>query len=203
MTPETVLTSPCDRASSPAVTAACQTKPGEIRVRPLGYGDPMERVHERDRVGDGHGSDTSLTRSAVQATLHCLTGCAIGEILGMVLATAFGWGSVASIVVSIVLAFFFGYGLTMRSVLRAGLSFRRAAKVAVASDTVSITSMEIVDNAFILVVPGALAAGLADGLFWWSLLVSLAIAFVITVPVNRWLIARGRGHAVMHEHHAH
>jgi hypothetical protein len=145
----------------------------------------------------------SLWSSAVQATLHCLTGCAIGEVLGMVLATAFGWGNATSIAVSIGLAFFFGYALTVRPVLRAGVELRRAVRVAFASDTVSITTMEIVDNAFILIVPGALAAGLADGLFWWSLAVSLVIAFVLTVPVNRWLISRGRGHAVMHELHAH
>jgi hypothetical protein len=139
----------------------------------------------------------------VQATLHCLTGCAIGEVLGMVIATAFGWGDAISIAVSVLLAFFFGYGLTLRPVLRAGLAVRRAARVAFASDTVSIATMELVDNAFIIVVPGALAAGLADALFWWSLLASLAIAFIVTVPVNRWLIARGRGHAVVHEFHAH
>ena len=132
-------------------------------------------------------------KPAVQATLHCLTGCAIGEILGMVLATAFGWGNAASIAVSIVLAFFFGYLLTYLSV--------RSVRVAFASDTVSIATMEIVDNAFILVVPGALAAGLGDALFWWSLLVSLAIAFVVTVPVNAWLIAHGRGHAHAHAQH--
>jgi len=146
---------------------------------------------------------SSLWRSAVQATLHCLTGCAIGEVLGMVLAAAFGWGNALSIAVSVVLAFFFGYALTIQPVLRAGVGFRRAAGVAFASDTVSITTMEIVDNAFILVVPGAIAAGLGDGLFWWSLGLSLLIAFVLTVPVNRWLIARGRGHAVMHDLHAH
>ena len=145
----------------------------------------------------------SLTRSAVQATLHCLTGCAVGEVLGMVLATAFGWGNVASIALSVALAFLFGYSLTIGPVLRAGVGFRRAAGVALASDTVSIGVMEIVDNAFILLVPGAIVAGLGDGLFWWSLAVSLAIAFVLTVPVNRWLIARGRGHAVVHELHAH
>jgi len=105
--------------------------------------------------------------------------------------------------VSVVLAFFFGYALTIQPVLRAGVGFRRAAGVAFASDTVSITTMEIVDNAFILIVPGAIAAGLGDGLFWWSLGLSLLIAFVLTVPVNRWLIARGRGHAVMHDLHAH
>ena len=144
-----------------------------------------------------------LTRSAVQATVHCLTGCAIGEVLGMVLATALGWGNAVSIAVSTVLAFCFGYALTLRPVLRARVPFRRALGLAFASDTVSIAVMELVDNAFILVVPGAIAAGLADGLFWWSLGVGLAIAFVIAVPVNRWLIARGRGHAVMHELHAH
>jgi hypothetical protein len=144
----------------------------------------------------------SPMRAAIRATLHCLTGCAIGEVLGMVLATALGLGNAASIVLSIALAFLFGYALTIRSVLRAGIAFRRALGIALASDTVSIATMEIVDNAFILVVPGALAAGLADGLFWWSLAVSLVIAFVLTVPVNRWLISRGRGHAVMHELHA-
>ena len=146
---------------------------------------------------------TPLTRSAVQATVHCLTGCAIGEVLGMVLATALGWGNAVSIAVSTVLAFLFGYALTLRPVLRARVPFRRALGLAFASDTVSIAVMELVDNAFILVVPGAIAAGLADGLFWWSLGVGLAIAFVIAVPVNRWLIARGRGHAVMHELHGH
>src|SRR6516164_1772318 len=114
----------------------------------------------------------SLTSSAISATLHCLTGCAIGEILGMVIATALGWGNAASIFLSVVLAFLFGYSLTIRPVLRAGLPFRPAARVAVASDTVSIATMELVDNAFILLVPGALAAGLATGLFWWSLGVS-------------------------------
>ena len=146
---------------------------------------------------------TSLTRSAVQATLHCLTGCAIGEILGMVIASALGWSNLASIVLSTVLAFFFGYALTVRSVLRAGVAPRRAVSLAFASDTVSIATMEIVDNCFILLVPGAMAAGLGDALFWWSLGVSLAIAFVAAVPVNRWLIARGRGHAVVHALHAH
>ena len=145
----------------------------------------------------------SPNRAAVQATLHCLTGCAIGEVLGMVLATALGLGNAASIALSIALAFLFGYSLTIRPVVRAGVGFRRALGVVLASDTVSITTMEIVDNAFILVVPGALAAGLGDGLFWWSLAVSLAIAFVLTVPVNRWLIGRGRGHAVLHELHEH
>jgi hypothetical protein len=159
-----------------------------------------------EHQGERHPRDAQrsvLWRNAVQATLHCLTGCAIGEILGMILATALGWGSVSSVALSVALAFLFGYSLTIRPVLRAGLGVRRAAGVAFASDTVSIATMEIVDNAFILIVPGAIAAGLGEGLFWWSLLLSLVIAFVLTVPVNRWLIARGRGHAVVHELHAH
>jgi hypothetical protein len=143
-----------------------------------------------------------LTRSALQATLHCLTGCAIGEVLGMVISTALDLGNTWSILLSIVLAFCFGYALTLRPVIRAGVPMRRAAGLAFASDTVSIGVMEIVDNGFILAVPGALAAGLGDSLFWWSLAVSLAIAFVAAVPVNRWLIARGRGHAVVHELHS-
>jgi hypothetical protein len=141
-------------------------------------------------------------RVAIQATLHCLTGCAIGEILGMVIAAALGLSNALSILISVVLAFTFGYALTLGPVLRAGVPMKRALRLTVASDTVSITTMEIVDNAFVLLVPGAIAAGLTDSLFWWSLLVSLAIAFVVTVPVNRWLISRGRGHAVVHELHA-
>lgn len=160
--------------------------------------------HTHGSEHDAHPEQrSSLWPSAIQATLHCLTGCAIGEVLGMVIATALGWGNAASIAVSIVLAFCFGYALTLQPVIAAGIPFRRALGLAFASDTVSITTMELVDNAFILVVPGALAAGLADGLFWWSLALSLVIAFVLTVPVNRLLIARGRGHAVMHEIHAH
>lgn len=152
----------------------------------------------------------NLTRTAISATLHCLTGCAIGEVLGMILSTWWGWGNFGSIALAIVLAFFFGYSLTVSPVLRAGIPFRRALPIAFASDTASISVMEIVDNAFILIVPGAIAAGLSSGLFWWSLGLSLVIAFVVTVPVNRWLIARGKGHAVVHEfhggdheHHAH
>jgi len=138
--------------------------------------------------------------TAVSATLHCLTGCAIGEILGMVIATALGLSNAPSIVISILLAFLFGYGLTVRPLLRA-VGRWRAIRLAFASDTASITTMEIVDNLFILAVPGALAAGLTDGLFWWSLIVSLVIAFAVTVPVNRWLIGRGKGHAVIHAYH--
>ncbi len=145
----------------------------------------------------------SLDRSALQATAHCLTGCAIGEVLGMVLSAALGWGSGLSIAVSVVLAFCFGYGLTLRPIVASGVPVRRAAQLALASDTLSIATMETVDNAFIALVPGALDAGLGDGLFWWSLIVSLAIAFVAAFPVNRWLIQRGRGHAVVHDFHGH
>jgi hypothetical protein len=144
---------------------------------------------------------SSLNRVSLSATIHCLTGCAIGEVLGMILSAWWGWGGAASIALSIVLAFVFGYGLTSTPLLRSGMPLRRVAPLALASDTASITTMEIVDNLFIIVVPGALAAGLGDALFWWSLAVSLLIAGVVAWPVNRWLIARGRGHAVVHSHH--
>ena len=145
----------------------------------------------------------SLTRQAISATLHCLTGCAIGEVLGMVIGTALGWGNLATVVLSVVLAFVFGYSLTIRPVLRSGLAFKAALGVALAADTVSIAVMEIVDNAVMLLVPGAMNAGLANWVFWAALVFSLAVAFVVTVPVNRWMIARGKGHAVVHQHHHH
>lgn len=149
----------------------------------------------------GHMMTDSLWRQAVSATLHCLTGCAIGEVLGMVIGTALGWSNLATVVLSVALAFVFGYSLTMRPVLRAGLPLAAALGVAFASDTVSISVMEIVDNAFVVAIPGAMDAGVTSGLFWGTLAASLAIAFVVTVPVNRWLISRGRGHAVMHQYH--
>jgi putative flippase GtrA len=148
-----------------------------------------------------HAAHVSLTRSAFSATAHCLTGCAIGEVLGLVIATAAGWSTVPSIAIAIVLAFIFGYALTLGPVLKAGVPLRRALRLAFLSDTASITVMEIVDNAFILIVPGAMAAGLTDAKFWWSLGVGLAIAFMFAWPLNRWLIARGRGHAVVHQFH--
>ncbi len=149
-----------------------------------------------------HGG-ASLSRTALAATLHCLTGCAIGEVLGMIISTALGLSNAASIAISIVLAFAFGYGLTLLPLIRASLPFGRAARLAFASDTLSIGTMEVVDNAFVALVPGALAAGLGDALFWWSLAVSLVIAFAAAFPVNRWLIARGKGHAVVHAYHGH
>jgi hypothetical protein len=146
-------------------------------------------------------------RTAITATRHCLTGCAIGEVLGMVLATWWGWHNTGSITLSIVLAFFFGYLLTFVGVRRAGLGLAVAVRTALAADTVSILVMEIVDNGFMLAVPGALDATLADWLFWASLAAGLAVAFVVTVPVNHWMIGRGRGHAVVHkmheDHHQH
>ena len=143
-------------------------------------------------------------RTAISATLHCLTGCAIGEVLGMVLATWWGWGTVASLGLAVVLAFFFGYLLTFTGVRRAGLDVRTAVRTALAADTVSILVMELVDNGFLVLWPGAMDAGLADPLFWGTLAAALAVAFVATVPVNHAMIARGRGHAVVHEmHHAH
>jgi Domain of unknown function (DUF4396) len=144
-----------------------------------------------------------LNRVAFAATWHCLTGCAIGEILGLVLATWWGWGNAAAIALAIVLAFFFGYAFTFVPLLRGGMALRDAVGIALAADTVSITVMEIVDNAVVLLVPGAMEAGLDAFLFWGSLALALAIAFVAAFPVNRWLIARGRGHAVAHAHHAH
>ncbi|WP_243840010.1 DUF4396 domain-containing protein [Rathayibacter sp. PhB151] len=140
-------------------------------------------------------------RTAATATLHCLTGCAIGEVLGMVLGTALGLHNLGTVVLSLVLAFAFGYALTMRGVLRAGVSWRAAVGIALAADTVSIAVMEVIDNTAMLAIPGAMDAGLATGLFWGSLAGSLALAFVVTTPVNRWLIGRGKGHAVVHRFH--
>jgi hypothetical protein len=144
----------------------------------------------------------STWRTAITATRHCLTGCAIGEVLGMVVATLAGWGTLGSVLVSVVLAFFFGYLLTFTGVRRSGLDLGAAVRTALAADTVSIAVMEVVDNGTLVVWPAAMDAGLGDVLFWGSLVVSLAIAFVVTVPVNRAMIARGLGHAKVHELHA-
>jgi Domain of unknown function (DUF4396) len=164
--------------------------------------------HEHGRSGrreegveHGHATGLSLNSSAFSATVHCLTGCAIGEVLGLAIATALGWGDLPSIALAVALAFVFGYAFTLAPVLRAGVPLRRALALAFASDTASIAVMETVDNGFILLVPGAMEAGLGEALFWWSLAVGLALAFVFAFPLNRWLIARGRGHAVVHEFH--
>jgi len=140
-------------------------------------------------------------RMAATATLHCLTGCAIGEVLGMVIGTSLGLHNLATVLLSVVLAFVFGYALTMRGVLRAGLSWRQAVGVALAADSISIAVMEVIDNTAMLAIPGAMDAGIASGLFWASLVGALAVAFVVTTPVNRWLISRGKGHAVVHQLH--
>ncbi|MGW1011011.1 DUF4396 domain-containing protein [Streptomyces termitum] len=157
--------------------------------------------HESHEGHSGHGSGGASWAMAAQATLHCLTGCAIGEVLGMIIGTALGWGNGPTMVLAIVLAFFFGYALTLRGVLAAGLDFRSAFKVALAADTVSILVMEIVDNGVLLLVPGAMDAHLGDVLFWGALAFSLAVAFVVTTPVNKWMIGRGKGHAVVHRYH--
>ena len=145
--------------------------------------------------------NATLNSLAFSATAHCLTGCAIGEVLGLVIGTILGWGIFATIVLAIILAFFFGYLLTMLPLLRSGLALGTVLPLAFASDTLSITVMEIVDNLIILVIPGAMEAGLGSLLFWGSLAFALAVAFVAAFPVNRWLIARGKGHAVVHEYH--
>jgi Domain of unknown function (DUF4396) len=144
-------------------------------------------------------SGRALTGVALSATLHCLTGCAIGEVAGVAIGTALGWSDLATIALAIGLAFFFGYALTSLPLLRAGLALATVVPIALASDTLSIAVMEIVDNAILLVIPGAMDAGLGEVLFWGSLSVALVIAGAFALPVNRWLIARGKGHAVVHE----
>ncbi|MEV5936761.1 DUF4396 domain-containing protein [Streptomyces sp. NPDC052079] len=151
-----------------------------------------------DHGGHAHGTTWA---TAMKATLHCLTGCAIGEILGMVIGTALLWGNVPTMVLAIALAFVFGYSFTLFAVLRAGVSLKAAVKVALAADTVSIAVMELIDNAIIALTPGAMDAELSDSLFWYALLGGFAVAFVITTPVNKWMIGRGKGHAVVHAYH--
>ncbi len=143
----------------------------------------------------------SLNKTALSATLHCLTGCSIGEVLGMVIGTALQWGNIETIVLAVVLAFFFGYVLTLVPLVRSGLALAMALPLAFAADTLSITVMEIVDNVIMLVIPGAMDAHLSSPLFWGSLAVALLIAGAAAFPVNRFLIARGRGHAVVHQYH--
>jgi Domain of unknown function (DUF4396) len=160
--------------------------------------------HAHDHAHHQHAHDPgSLNRVALSATAHCLTGCAIGEVLGVIIGTALGWGNFETIVLAIALAFLFGYSLTMLPLLRAGLAFAAAVPLALASDTLSIAVMELVDNAILLVVPGAMEAGLDSLLFWASLAFALLIAGICAYPVNRYLIARGKGHAVVHAYHGH
>jgi hypothetical protein len=162
-----------------------------------------DHAHD-DHAHHQHAHDRgSLNRVALSATAHCLTGCAIGEVLGVMIGTALGWGNFETIVLAIALAFVFGYSLTMLPLLRAGLAFAAAVPLALASDTLSITVMELVDNAILLVVPGAMEAGLDTLLFWASLAFALLVAGLAAYPVNRYLIARGKGHAVVHAYHGH
>ena len=148
-----------------------------------------------------HGTRPGSWRVAASATAHCLTGCAIGEVLGLVIGTAAGWATVPTIALAVALAFVFGYAFSMIPLMRSGLALRAALSVALAADTLSIVVMEFVDNLVMLLVPGAMDAHLDSGLFWGSLAFALAVAFVVTLPVNHWLIARGRGHAIAHAHH--
>ena len=172
-------------------------------------------AHAQDHHAPGHhhaphapphaasAAPPSLNRTALSATVHCLSGCAIGEVLGMVIGTAVGLGAGATIALAVVLAFLFGYGLTMLPLLRSGMAYGTAAGLALASDTASITLMEIVDNAIMVAIPRAMEAPLWSLLFWGSLALALVIAGVFAFPLNRWLIARGRGHALVHAHHGH
>ena len=164
-------------------------------------------MHDHAHHDDAHHAHAhdqgSLNRVALSATAHCLTGCAIGEVLGVMIGTALGWGNLETIILAIALAFIFGYSLTMLPLLRAGLAFAAAVPLALASDTLSIAVMELVDNAILLVVPGAMEAGLDTLLFWASLAFALVIAGICAYPVNRYLIARGKGHAVVHAYHGH
>ena len=149
----------------------------------------------------GEPARARLNRTALSATIHCLTGCAIGEVLGLVIGTALGWGTAQTIILAVALAFLFGYALTMLPLLRSGLPFGTALGLALAADTASITIMEVVDNLIMVAIPGAMDAGLGNPLFWGSLAVALLIAGAFAFPVNRWLISRGRGHAVVHSFH--
>ena len=158
-------------------------------------------AHAGHHDAQGSAPAQSLNRLAFSATAHCLTGCAIGEVLGMIIGTALGWGDWETIALAVALAFLFGYSLTMVPLVRGGLALGAAIPVALAADTISITIMEIVDNAIMLLIPGAMEAGLTNILFWGSLAVALLVAGAAAFPVNRWLIQRGRGHAVVHGYH--
>ncbi|MER5625764.1 DUF4396 domain-containing protein [Streptosporangium sp. NPDC002544] len=167
---------------------------------------PMDRTGHEEHHGHDHHMHADhpqkvTWRVAASATLHCLTGCAIGEVLGMVIGTALGWSTVPTVVLAVVLAFFFGYALTLVGLRRAGLDWRKALRLALAADTLSIIVMEIVDNAVMVAVPGAMDAGLTSGLFWGALAFALLVAFLVTTPINKWIIGRGKGHAVVHAYH--
>jgi hypothetical protein len=154
---------------------------------------PHEHAHE---------NESSLNALAFTATVHCLTGCAIGEVLGMVIGTALGWSALQTIVLAVALAFLFGYSLTSLPLLRSGMTLAAVVPIALASDTISVAIMEVVDNAIMLLIPGAMDAGLGQAGFWAALAAALLIAGAAAYPVNRWLLSRGKGHAVVHRHHA-
>lgn len=163
----------------------------------------MDHAHHHHHHRAAAARKPSLNATAFWATLHCLSGCAVGEVLGMVLGTAWGWGDGATIALAVALAFVFGYAFTMVPLLRAGMAWRQALRLALLADTASIAIMEITDNLVMLAIPGAMEAPLSSWLFWGALGLALAIAAVVAYPLNRWLIARGAGHAVVHGHHAH
>ncbi len=169
---------------------------GHERPQPHGH------AHHQEQTAEGHPT-VSLDHMALMATLHCLSGCTIGELLGMAIGTALGWGNWPTVGLALVLALFFGYAMTVYPLRRAGMTWGTALGLALASDTLSMTTMELVDNAIMLVIPGAMDAGLFDLRFWGSLILSLLVAGVAAFPVNRWLIARGKGHALVHGHHCH
>lgn len=167
-----------------------------------GRREPHGHAHHQEPRAETH-QTASLDRTALMATLHCLSGCTIGELLGMAIGTALGWGNWPTVGLALALAFFFGYAMTVYPLRRAGMAWGTALGLALASDTLSMTVMELMDNAIMLIIPGAMEAGLFDLLFWGSLVFSLLLAGVAAFPVNRWLIARGKGHALVHGHHCH
>lgn len=177
--------------------ACCSVPTAQVRQQ-HGHAHDAHHGHENE----AHAA-SSLTRTALMATLHCLTGCTIGEVLGMVIGTALGWTNWPTVALSVTLAFLFGYGMTLWPLRRAGMVWGAALGLAFASDTLSMGTMELVDNAIMLAIPGAMDAGLTDPLFWGSLVLSLILAGAAAFPVNRWLIARGKGHALVHGHHCH
>jgi hypothetical protein len=195
-----------NRIESPAATLPM------IEEQPACCAGPQkqDQHHERHAPQPAHShhheraQDTpSLNRTALMATLHCLTGCTIGEVLGMVIGTALGWTNWPTVALAVALAFLIGYGMTLQPLRKAGMAWGAALGLAFASDTLSMGTMELVDNAIMLVIPGAMDAGLFDPLFWGSLIVSLILAGAAAFPVNRWLIARGKGHALVHGQHCH
>jgi len=198
-----ILRTYCSAASWTSVSVAGGSKLWSVRMfrhMPEAYG-PTDTL--KGYMTHHHHGTQSLNALAFSATAHCLTGCAIGEVLGMIIGTALGWSDLATIALAVVLAFFFGYLLTSLPLLRAGMALAAVVPVALASDTISITIMEIVDNAILLLIPGAMEAGLDDVGFWAALAFALLVAGAAAFPANRWLIARGKGHAVVHQHHAH